>query len=130
MTKILKNLFDAADAHAEDTGEPDHAVGDLQDLLKEAFGLMTPSQKVAFLESETVSNNLLTGGRGEIDAEGLLDILDNEQEAMEAAVTAAGYRIMECPEGYFWEADEFEGLTMVDRSDAVHDAFLDLQSPD
>lgn len=29
MNKILEKLFAAADNHGEDSGEPDHAVGDL-----------------------------------------------------------------------------------------------------
>lgn len=130
MSAILENLFTAADNHAEDAGEPDHAVGDLQDLLREVWKVLTPSQKVAFLESDTVANNLETGARDEFDVDTLLEIFDEEQEAMEASITEAGYRIMECPEGFFWETDEFEGLTMVDRIDAVHDAFVDMHTPD
>lgn len=70
MDSILKKLFSAADAHGEDSGEPDHTVGDLQDLLRETWSLMTPSQKLALLNSDTTDNVAMTGG--EFNAQDLI----------------------------------------------------------
>jgi hypothetical protein len=47
MKSILEKLFGAADNHAEDTGEPDHEVGDLQDVLRTAWNLMTRTNAVS-----------------------------------------------------------------------------------
>lgn len=129
MNTILTKLFSAADNHAEDSGEPDHAVGDLQDLLREAWGIMTASQKMALLEGDAVEQVLETGGRDEEDVESLTDTLHAELADMEAKVTAAGYRIMENPvdEVFFWETNSHEGLSCACREDAVEAAFVDLQ---
>lgn len=58
MSKILEILFKAADDHGEDTGEPDHSIGDLQGLLREAWSLLTADQKAQLLESESVQDLL------------------------------------------------------------------------
>lgn len=68
---ILKHLFDAADNHAEDTGE-DHNVGDLQDLLTLAWNLMSTENRIEFLESDVVRNHIEAGARDEFTAEDLL----------------------------------------------------------
>jgi hypothetical protein len=43
----LDDLFGAADAHAAEAGDPDHAVGDLQEILRAAWRVMTPAQRTA-----------------------------------------------------------------------------------
>ena len=58
----LQKLFDAADRHGVDTGESDHSVGDLQDALREAWKLMTPSQRTQLIESEPVQATLDQNG--------------------------------------------------------------------
>lgn len=58
----LQMIFDAADAHGEDTGEPDHTVGDLQDVLRAAWNLMSEAQREALMDSETVQSTLEMGG--------------------------------------------------------------------
>lgn len=57
----IEKLFELADQHAVDSGEPDHAVGDLQGLLREAVKLMTKEQKKKFYNSEPVTS-LVDGG--------------------------------------------------------------------
>lgn len=52
MDEPLHALFEAACRHGEDSGEPDHEVGDLQDLLLAAWGVMTEAQRAALLASE------------------------------------------------------------------------------
>lgn len=51
---IPSYLFRAAQEHAENTGEPDHEVGDLQGLLAAAWDLMTPYQRHQFMRSPQV----------------------------------------------------------------------------
>lgn len=55
MNVSLPELFEAAIKHGEDS-EPDHEVGDLQDLLTEMWDLLTAEQRAKFLASETVRN--------------------------------------------------------------------------
>lgn len=52
----LDHLFTLADRHGTRSGEPDHTVGDLQDLLRAAYGLFTPEQKKSFLASDEVAD--------------------------------------------------------------------------
>lgn len=52
----LEVLFDAADAHAAAAGDPNYAVGDLQEILRAAWRIMTPRQRAAlFMRSELVN---------------------------------------------------------------------------
>jgi hypothetical protein len=49
----LEALFQAADAHAADAGDADHAFGDLQAILRVAWRLLTPAQRqTLFAEPE------------------------------------------------------------------------------
>jgi hypothetical protein len=43
----LEDLFQAADAHAEGAGDFDYAIGDLQEILRAAWAIMTPEQRAA-----------------------------------------------------------------------------------
>ncbi len=45
----LEQLFAAADAHGSDTGEIDHTIGDLQDLLRHAWRQMNDAQRAGFI---------------------------------------------------------------------------------
>jgi hypothetical protein len=54
MAKLeLRDLLGFATAHGE-ASEPDHEVGDLQDMLTVAWNLMTDSQKQQFFSSPEV----------------------------------------------------------------------------
>lgn len=44
----LEDLIDAAKQHGEDS-EPDHEVGDLQDLLRAMWELLTPEQRLSYV---------------------------------------------------------------------------------
>jgi hypothetical protein len=64
----LDDLFEAADAHAAETGAADHAVGGLQSIPRAAWRLLTPAQRRSlFAEpelqelSELPENELLIG---------------------------------------------------------------------
>lgn len=72
MKKIMKKLFKAADNHADDTGEADHAVGDLQGLLLAAWALMTPVQQQMLLKSDEVEELVEAGARNEFSALSLI----------------------------------------------------------
>lgn len=49
----LEGILDAAKAHGEE-GEPDHEVGDLQDVLRAAWTMMSPDQRKMLLASDEV----------------------------------------------------------------------------
>lgn len=47
----LRALFQAADEHAANSGEEDMTVGDLQEMLRAAYRLLTPHQRDDFFDS-------------------------------------------------------------------------------
>lgn len=53
--------IEAAQRHGEDS-EPDHEVGDLQDLLRAAWGLLSEEQKMSLFWKDEVRNVLVQGG--------------------------------------------------------------------
>lgn len=76
----LEKLFTAADRHGEDTGEPDHTVGDLQDLLRSAWEIMTPAQRMALMATDA-ARNTLDGNGFDIDDPGLADTYPQSDDA-------------------------------------------------
>jgi hypothetical protein len=72
---VLEKLISAADNHGEDSGEPDHTVGDLQDMLREAWRLLPSAQRQEFLESDAVENLVGLGAREEFDVDDLVEQL-------------------------------------------------------
>jgi len=57
----LEHLFSAAQKHGE-FDDPDHEVGDLQDLLRDVWGRLSEDQKRDFLESDAAANVLEVAG--------------------------------------------------------------------
>lgn len=53
-TSIIDDIIEAAANHGRDS-EPDHEVGDLQDLLRVAWKIMTPQQRVRFWNDDTTN---------------------------------------------------------------------------
>ena len=53
--QLLEDLVDLARQHGEDS-EPDHEVGDLQDLLRAAWALMNDSQRLELLKGEAADS--------------------------------------------------------------------------
>jgi hypothetical protein len=51
----LEDFLGAARQHGADE-DPDHEVGDLQDLLRAAWNLMSPDQRTALMRSDPVLN--------------------------------------------------------------------------
>jgi hypothetical protein len=51
----LEDYLTAARQHGADE-DPDHEVGDLQDLLRAAWSLMSPEQRSALMRSDPVLN--------------------------------------------------------------------------
>ena len=56
-TTDVETYIAAARTHGEDS-EPDHEVGDLQDFLRVAFRLMTPTQRSDFAADAQVQDAL------------------------------------------------------------------------
>ncbi|BCM87799.1 hypothetical protein [Methylobacterium indicum] len=50
----IERLISLADQHGSDTDEPDHTVGDLQDMLRAAYAIMSPDQRDLFCSSNAV----------------------------------------------------------------------------
>lgn len=49
---ILEDFIDAATNHGRDS-EPEHEVGDLQDMLRVAWSIMSPTQRIQFINHDT-----------------------------------------------------------------------------
>jgi len=54
----VERIISAAEQHAEDTGESEHQVGDLEDALREAWRLMSTQQRAALLATDFVTELL------------------------------------------------------------------------
>lgn len=75
MKEIIEKLITAADQHGADSGEPDHTVGDLQDMLRAAWELLSTSQKRDFLMHDAVESVVECGACGEFEVDDLDDAL-------------------------------------------------------
>lgn len=53
---LFESILRAASVHAAVSEEPDHEVGDLQDLARVLWGLLTPAQRRRALKHEAVRN--------------------------------------------------------------------------
>lgn len=128
-TKTLESLFRSADNHAEDTCEPDHAIGDLQDMFRMAWGIMSTAQRLQFLRQEALTGLLEAGSRGEFSADSLATDLETELADKEVQVTAAGYTILAGEGGFFWvnDAQDEASEDFYERADAVASAYEDMQ---
>lgn len=123
----IETLIKAADKHAEDTGQADHAVGDLQDLLRTAWGIMTFDQKTRLLQTPQAADVLETGMLEVDDPQRLVDDLDAELKRMSDEILAADYRIVSTEGGlYYWECGIQAGEDL-ERADAIVDAYQHLQ---
>lgn len=69
----LETYFQAAINHANDSGEPDHEIGDLQDMLRAAFATLTDQQKALFFASDAAKNTI-EAGYGDTSPNGLDEI--------------------------------------------------------
>lgn len=49
---VIEDIIDAAAKHGRESA-PDHEVGDLQDLLRAAWKIMEPQQRIRFWNHET-----------------------------------------------------------------------------
>lgn len=124
MSEVLEKLFKAADNHGEDAGEADHTVGDLQDLLRTAWELMTPSQKLAFLSEERSAELVVeAGARGEFSLKDLADEVRADVARMELVVTGKGYVFLEGEYGFSWENAAKDSGYFRTREDAIADAY-------
>lgn len=121
LNQPLEKLIAAADNHGEDE-DPDHTVGDLQDLLRRSWEIMGVSQRLQLLRSDEAESVILHGARDEFDAEALVAEVQSDLAAMESSVNAAGYVFMEGEGGFFWETEEDVSEDFHERWDAIADA--------
>lgn len=78
-SQTLHKLFKATYEHASDSFEPDHEVGDLQDLSRSAWALLSDDQRIQVLEGNEVEDNLELGAREEFDSEDLVALVEGGQ---------------------------------------------------
>lgn len=64
----IETYIKAAQQHGEDD-EPDHEVGDLQDILRVAWEIMTPDQRERFAKDDAALAVLYAGGMSDQDPE-------------------------------------------------------------
>jgi hypothetical protein len=48
----LEDLFIAAAQHGKDTSEPEHQIGDLEDLLRAAWEILSPDQRERLMKTD------------------------------------------------------------------------------
>lgn len=126
MTDLLEKLLNAADNHGIDS-DPDHTIGDLQDLLRKAWALLPPSGKLQLLRSDEASNVIDCGARDEFSAKDLEDAFSAEIARQEQLLALAGVTLMEAETGFYWESDSEMGEHCFEhRVDAVANAVKDL----
>jgi len=123
MDKMIEKLLVAADNHGADAGAYDHTVGDLQNLLRRAWSMMSVSQRRQFLQSQEVADLVTDGGLPEGEASNLTAEIKRQIAKMEEAVRAASYVFKEYEGGFFWETVEESSEDFRDRDDAVVDAY-------
>lgn len=128
QSDILQKLFNAADNHGEDSGDQDHTVGDLQDLLRLSWGMLSMSQRRDFLEQSEVETVIDLGAREEFSADDLKDALDADIEQMFEEITAAGYNILDSEKGFTWATLLEHSADCSTREDAIGAAHADLTS--
>lgn len=122
MTETLNKLFAAADNHGEGSGEPDHTIGVLRDLLRRSWEIMSVSQRLQLLESTEVEDLTEAGARCEFEPADLVAEITKDLAEMEAVVAGAGYTFIENDAGIYWELDDEASEDFYAREDAVTDA--------
>lgn len=123
---ILTKLFKAADNHGADSA-PDHSVGDLQDLLRTAVGLMTASQQREFLASETVAEVLFAGFGGEVDAADVVADFDGFWAEKANNLSLFNVALHEDGQGFYWTRKKVTSSLYPDADDAVQAAYVYLR---
>lgn len=90
-SSAIEKLFKAAYQHGMDSFEPDHEVGDLQDLCRAAWGLIDDDKKCRILDCYEVAENLDMGAREEFTANDLIELVTKGRgdEALEKLFVAA-----------------------------------------
>lgn len=128
MKDILEKLLDAADNHADDSGEPDHAVGDLQGLLRSAWAVMTIEQRRQLLKSDVIEQLVMDGARGEFGVDDLLNDVEGAVRDMACAISSAGYVLKTYRDDSFWQFGDISGEDLPSREEAIADAYRHLNS--
>ncbi|GBG14484.1 SerC protein [Novimethylophilus kurashikiensis] len=123
FNEMLEKLLKAADAHGEDSGEPDHTVGDLQDLLRKAWSLMSLSQKLELMQSDEVDNVVECGAQDEFEAEDLVMQMRDQYVDVKRRLEAHGFSFVENELGTKWETTaeiSMDYPTCFDAVEAAH----------
>lgn len=114
MTNALKDLLTIEPSA---TGEAHDEI--LPNFMRSAWSLMTLGQKLELLESDSAQIFAGTLARDE-----LLEEMRATVETMERVLVDNGFEVMECEDGYFCVSEDFSGMTVLKREDAINDAYL------
>lgn len=90
-SSTIEKLFKAAYQHGMDSFEPDHEVGDLQDLCRAAWSLVDDEKKCRILDCYEVEENLELGARDVFTADDLIEWVEKGRgdEALKQLFVAA-----------------------------------------
>lgn len=129
MDTILNKLFTTADIHGDESGEYDHTVGDLQDLLRRSWAIMSIAQKRQLLQSDEAANVIECGAQEEFDADDLIEELTQTLIKQGSAIASAGYKLKSSAGGkFFWQTDDEASEDFDSREDAIVGAYQNLVS--
>lgn len=119
MTKKIgiELCFQAALAHGKDS-DPEHEVGDLQQLLRRAWEILTPGQRLEFMAGSIVSE-LIEANLPKVDVEEAFDKLVAEQRKVLSTQQKGKVRRIDVFSAIVTEFPGFLNDTDVDGGDLV-----------
>lgn len=124
MADVLDSLLEATDNRGAVNGGLKRTVGDLQELVRGMWLLMSASQRKELLRSTAVAELEHKGGTLAIDD--LLGSMEQQVAKMLAVVSAAGYQIYEHEYGFYWATSTTASEDFRHRDDAIVEAYADL----
>lgn len=117
--KTIEAVLALATKHGS-YGEPDHEVGDLQDMMRDMWSILTPQQRLEFLLKPSVASALEAC---EADGPPVANLNELDEEEIAAAVSSLGRQASDCTEVEILLAANtlmIEGVAGVDRPQYVH----------
>ena len=121
--ELLGNIFTAADNHSDAPGNLNNTVGDLQEIIRRAFAILTVSQKKTLLNSVEVENLVEAGADDEFTVDDMLKHVDASILQMELALDRAGVTLYHDCTGWYYEFEGSAGDELTNRDDCLEAAY-------